>query len=201
MPRCRRLPARRRLRCGKHARQAFGKRGSLQLQTAVPPPGDSRGRLRHELSLRPCFPPRSSRSTESTLVHRRLRVRGRHAWARSCRGGRRGGRRGRALHAHGARRGTAGRLPIRRGDRARRLGDRARTQSRAHQPRSDRAWRDGRDPEVSRRSRPGGAARQHALHVGRAVRDVHGRHHLVPCSAGWYSPRRWRSSPPGSTRS
>ena len=54
-----------------------------------------------------------------------------------------------------------------------------RAQPRTHHQRSDRAWRDGRDPAVPGRARPRRVARQHALHVGQILRDVHGRDHLV----------------------
>ncbi len=38
--------------------------------------------------------------------------------------------------------------------------------------------------QIPCRGRPGGAAWQHALHVGRTVCHVHGRDHLVPPRAG-----------------
>ena len=82
-----------------------------------------------------------------------------------------------------------------------RRGHRARTQSRQDQWRSDRAWRNGGDTPLSRRSWIRGDRRQHALHVGRAVRDVHGRDDLVPTSAGWSLPLPCNDSPLKSIRS
>src|SRR5262245_58494110 len=55
----------------------------------------------------------------------------------------------------------------------------ARAQPRTHQRRSHRPRRDDRDPALPRRPRQCGVARQHALHVGRVLRDVHGRDPVV----------------------
>ena len=40
------------------------------------------------------------------------------------------------------------------------------------------------------------AARQHALYIGRTLRDVHGRDPVVPGRPAGLCRRRWRSSPP-----
>src|SRR5262245_58415525 len=144
-------------------------------------PFSKRGR-KHAPSLRLRLPAREPCS-EPALLHCRL------CRKRGCpRGG--AGARGRsrvepgpAVHAHGARRGAARRLPVRRRDRARRRGHRARAQPRPDQRRSHRPRRNHRDPALPRRSRQRGVARQHALHVRRVVRDVHGRDPVVPYRA------------------
>ena len=87
--------------------------------------------------------------------------------------------RGCPVHAHGDRGGAAGRLPVRCRDRAGWRGHCARAQPRTHHQRSDRARRDGRDPAVPGGSWSSRVERQHALHVGRILRDVHGRDPLV----------------------
>ena len=59
-------------------------------------------------------------------------------------------------------------------------GYRAGAQSRKNQRRSDRARRNGGDPPLPCRPWQCGAQGEYALHVRRAVRDVHGRDRLVP---------------------
>jgi len=88
--------------------------------------------------------------------------------------------RGRALHAHRHRRGAPRRSAIRRADRAGWSYPGARPQSGTQRGRSDRAWRDRRDPPLPRRAWPGSAERGDALHLGRALRDVHRRDPVVP---------------------
>ena len=64
-------------------------------------------------------------------------------------------------------------------------------------------------PRMARWSRSGasstsirrGAARRHALHLGRTLRDVHGRDPVVPHRAAGVRRVGRRNSPPGSTRS
>ena len=56
----------------------------------------------------------------------------------------------------------------------------ARAQSRKDQRRSDRARRNGGDPPLPCRPWQCGAQGEYALHVRRAVRDVHGRDRMVP---------------------
>jgi hypothetical protein len=105
---------------------------------------------------------------------------------RACADRRCVGRR-RAFHAHGHRRSPPSRFSIRRSDRARWHGHRAGPQFGPLDRRPDRAWGDGGDPALSCRSRQCGAARQHALHLRRALSDVYGRHPLVSYGASGFA--------------
>ncbi len=90
-------------------------------------------------------------------------------------------RRGPALHAHRLERSAARRLSVRGGDREGWQASGARPQSREDPRRPDGAWRDDSDPPLPRRAWLGAAQGRNALYVRRAVRDVHGRDHLVRC--------------------
>ena len=160
---------------------------------------DHRGEgMGHEVPPALRFPGRCS---EPTLFHRRYCLYGPRPVGGPGAIVGPGIRRGCPVHAHGDRGSAAGRLPIRCRDRAGRRGYCPRAQPRTHHQRSDRAWRDGRDPAVPCRAWPRRVARQHALHVGRILRDVHGRDHLVSHGAAGLWRRRSRNSPPRSTRS